>query len=322
MKKFLLLCCCVLLLSGCGIKANYVAVINKDKSMDVNIIMAYDDEFIETMLSFESGSEGDVEYTEEQKWQFIEESFSEEEDFESKGYSKSRYDQDGYKGYSYTVKINNIDEVTGDAEKYDIFGSSENINETKMFKKDGNNYVANIEFESNEEVESGESYNLGLDFKYIVTLPNKPISHNATSVSEDGKTLTWDLSSNATTSIEYEFNFGNNMLLYFIIGGAVGICVIGAIVILATNMKKSKNKGNFSDVDNKKDEQPVQPVQPAQPVQPVQPVQPAQPVQPVQPAQPTQPTQPTQPAQPAQSVQPAQPTQSVEELMNSMPKDN
>ena len=104
MKKILLLCCCILLLSGCGIKANYVSVINKDKSMDISIIMAYDDEFIETMLSFNSGSDEEVEYTDEQKWQFIDEGIS-EENYESEGFVKERYEEGEYKGYSYTKKI-------------------------------------------------------------------------------------------------------------------------------------------------------------------------------------------------------------------------
>ena len=227
-------------MSWCGIKSNYVSVINKDKSMDVTIIMAFDDEFIETMLSFEGGSEEKVEYTDEQKWQFIEECFSEEQDFESQGFTKEKYDEAGYKGYAYTAKIDNIDKITGESEKYNIFGSGENIEDSKMFNKEGNKYIANIEYEANKDVESGSSYSLDLDFKYVVTLPNKPLSHNATSVSEDGKTLTWDLSSNDTTSIEYEFSFENNIMLFIIIGGVIGISAIGAIIILITNMKKNK----------------------------------------------------------------------------------
>lgn len=71
MKKFLLLFCCLLVLSGCSVKANYVSEINKNKSMDVSIIMAFDDEFIEAMLSFENGSEEETVYTDEQKWEYI-----------------------------------------------------------------------------------------------------------------------------------------------------------------------------------------------------------------------------------------------------------
>lgn len=39
--------------------------------MDVSIIMAFDDEFIEAMLSFENGSEEETVYTDEQKWEYI-----------------------------------------------------------------------------------------------------------------------------------------------------------------------------------------------------------------------------------------------------------
>jgi len=35
-----------------------------------------------------------------------------------------------------------------------------------------------------------------ITYNYEITLPTKPISNNATKVSNDGKTLTWDLKAN------------------------------------------------------------------------------------------------------------------------------
>ena len=43
-----------------------------------------------------------------------------------------------------------------------------------------------------------------MDLSLVVNLPNKPISHNATNVSNDGKSLTWNL---ATQQEDVELTF-------------------------------------------------------------------------------------------------------------------
>ena len=48
-------------------------------------------------------------------------------------------------------------------------------------------------------------YQSYFDLEYKVTLPEKPISSNATSVSEDGKTLTWKMTYRKKNSVQYEF---------------------------------------------------------------------------------------------------------------------
>ena len=105
-----------------------------------------------------------------------------------------------------------------------------------MFQKRGNNYFT--EFSAGEPVDTSdtEGYDITYNVKYIVNLPNKAISHNATEVSEDGKTLTWDLTQSLDT-ISYEFAFSNNTVMYIIIGVLV-VCAVVAFVLLN---KKKKN---------------------------------------------------------------------------------
>ena len=109
------------------------------------------------------------------------------------------------------------------------------------------------------------------EFKFVVSLPVKPVSNNADEVSADGKTLTWDLSKGAK-DIEFKFSFdgakdtedtkSNSIIstiggdkkasndekvdkkeskkdytLYFVIGGAA-VLVAGAIVFVGLNNKK------------------------------------------------------------------------------------
>lgn len=53
-------------------------------------------------------------------------------------------------------------------------------------------------------------YQSYFDLEYKVTLPEKPISSNATSVSEDGKTLTWKMTYRKKNSVQYEFKLGKD----------------------------------------------------------------------------------------------------------------
>lgn len=53
-------------------------------------------------------------------------------------------------------------------------------------------------------------YQSYFDSEYKVTLPEKPISSNATSVSEDGKTLTWKMTYRKKNSVQYEFKLGKD----------------------------------------------------------------------------------------------------------------
>ena len=53
-------------------------------------------------------------------------------------------------------------------------------------------------------------YQSYFDLEYKVTLPEKPISSNATTVSEDGKTLTWKMTYRKKNSVQYEFKLGKD----------------------------------------------------------------------------------------------------------------
>ena len=79
----------------------------------------------------------------------------------------------------------------------------------------------------------------GMEFKYVVTLPVKPKSHNASTVSEDGKTLTWNLATSEASNIQYEFSLLNMTHIYMIAGGAAGVLLV-IVVIALLIIKKGK----------------------------------------------------------------------------------
>ena len=182
-----------------------------------------------------------TEYTDEQKWEFVDTLFVSEDGSspESLGFTGERYQEEDYKGYTYTKNVGDIDSITADDASFNLTSDYLEISESKLFAKNGDNYVSKITFTPAEET---EGYQIESNITFTVTLPNKPISHNADSVSEDGKTLTWELTTNSQETIDFEFNFSSFPLIPVIIGAAaLLIIIIVVIVIVAKSKKGPKN---------------------------------------------------------------------------------
>lgn len=272
-KKLFAVIFALVLVTGCSMKTEYNMKINDDKSMDFSVILGLDDELIEGMASMDSSDseleyEDELEYddeldsdwdyteeteedlssqeetaelTEEQKWEYIDSMFEDSEDmsYEKYGFKKEKYEEGNYKGYKFVTTISNIDDISGEKANFDLT-DFQDLSKSVVFTKDGNKYKANFVLE-NENSESAEGMEVAFDIKYVVTLPNKAISHNATEVSKDGKTLTWDLLDAKSKNIEFEFSFEkNNTALYLGIG--IGAVVIVAAIVVCIVLKKKRNK--------------------------------------------------------------------------------
>ena len=77
-----------------------------------------------------------------------------------------------------------------------------------------------------------------MEFTYKVVLPVKAGNNNATKVSEDGKTLTWNLATDKASQIEFTFSLLNLTNVLIVVGVAL-LVVIGIVVALVV-MKKKK----------------------------------------------------------------------------------
>lgn len=262
MKKIIVLLVATLFLSGCTMQGNYEMEIKNDKSFDFSVIMAFDDELIDMMLSSENSdttgttdnqgttdTTGTVnnEYTDEERWAFIDSLAEDSSELKDAGYTTERYEKDGYKGIIATKTIDNIDDVTGENPNF-YLANYDTVGDAVMFKKNGDTYSANLILSAPDQAQINMNLNgTGIVSTFTVTLPNKPISHNAINVSEDGKTLTWNLTGNGSENIEFEFSFGNNMLLYIGLGIA-GLIVLLLIIFLV--IKRRKNKKNKTGLTN------------------------------------------------------------------------
>jgi len=229
--KLLALAFVMLLFAGC-VRYDVDMTINSDKSMDLKVTTAMADSVKGYMG--EEASNGE----------------KEKQELKDKGLDVEDYQQDGYTGYTVKKHYNNIDEVSstedvtanigaeGDAEK--LFKATKGFFGTTYkatFKsEDADSYSSQMQ--SYKDNESYKEYMKGMEIKFIVNLPSKAKSNNATTVSNDGKTLEWDLMT--TPNVEFEFEMTNTTNLIIVIGGA---CAVAAIIIsvVAVVIKKKKN---------------------------------------------------------------------------------
>ena len=81
------------------------------------------------------------------------------------------------------------------------------------------------------------------ELKYTVTLPAKAKTNNATEVSKDGKTLTWNLKYGEKNKVEYTFDLGNNSNVVMYVGiGVAALVVVGAVVLVLTKKKNNNTQ--------------------------------------------------------------------------------
>lgn len=273
----------VMLFTGCAIKLDVNMEISKEGKVNFGLIQAFDRELLTNMMNM-GGSE--TTYTDDELKQFLQQSLEESEEGESsdldiykqKGFTATEYVDDKFLGYKFSAIIDNIDKVSASEEN--VFNFSDmseltgSIQEQKLFKKDGNQYIAHFVFDpaSSSALDTEDSESDGTDdstddqmeqylnmieqiYTFTLTLPKTPISHNATTVSEDGKTLTWNLSKDAKTDINFTFvleeaktpvvatDNDSSLGLYIAIGAGV-LALIVIIIVLITSKKEPSNQNN------------------------------------------------------------------------------
>ncbi len=272
-KKIIGIILCALVLTGCEIKYEGNVEITKDGKMNMSIIMAYDRELISNLIYMQNNddllgedinSDEDESNVPEASMSEIRKYLEENKPEEQKGLEVSRYERNNFYGYQMSYEIENIDDVSSpDDIESSLFedlnikndsNDNDEKEETKMlFKKEKDTYYAKYLINDDTTNENFNLSMLNMSIKYTVTLPTKPIKHNADEVSEDGKTLSWNLSEldGEKEAIEYSFKLkdtpvaaakesGINTEMIMLIAGIVIIIIIIVIVLVlfARNNKK------------------------------------------------------------------------------------
>lgn len=259
--KYLLLVSVLTLLTGC-VKFNATMDIKKDKSMDFSIIYAFDTSLYGSQDLLED---------------------SDKKELESQGFIVEDYNQNNMKGFTIKKSISNIDDVSSTSDtNYDMSGLLNNSTDNNYFfkVKKGilkNTYIAKFKFDAKEsdlntdksnDTSSGvtndsdsidmddldlSSMTSNLDLSFNVKLPYSSISSNATTKNNDGKELTWNLSSSQEEMIEFEFELYNMTNIYI----GAGIILVLLIIIIISILNKKKNKPIKEQVNNNVEQEPV-----------------------------------------------------------------
>ncbi len=231
----------VFLLTGC-VKMDYSMEIKNDKSMDLVMIEAVNQELLE-----ESGS--DISSLIEKE---------ELEKLEKKGYQVKTYKKDAMVGYQIEKKIKNIDTVSSTKkissnlgirgeQKKNIFsyqkGFFKNTYQANLTINDSKEVINGLDEKDtiSEEIEDSVSFDedsllsdtldyssmmSSMDLKFKVKLPYKAIHNNATEKSKDQKILTWDLLNFKEDVIQFEFSLYNWENIMMVLGGIVFLLVL------------------------------------------------------------------------------------------------
>ena len=162
------------------------------------------------------------------------------EELRAKGFTVADYAQDGYKGYLLTR--NDLRPNEGKSElggMYDFVYTREGRRCSLHVPLNG----AQNDFSFDEIAAVASTItSYGGSVRFRIRLPVQPVSHNATSVSEDGKTLTWDLLNlGDRTSIDLTFEMdpvraflSATWWIFVLIGGILllGLCVLIPVLVL------------------------------------------------------------------------------------------
>ena len=260
-KSFKVLCLMLVafMMSGC-MKFNMNMDINSDKSMNLELIVAFANEMMG------SSNETNMDNSEIQK-------------LKDNGFNVEEYSDDTMTGYTISTKINNIDDVS--TEKDTMFNLNDIFNGEKLSDiftvKKGflkNTYIVKIGEEESTDMTNEIEDDLNstysddsllatddadlsmllnsMDINFTINLPYKAISSNATDTENNGKTLVWQptSASNSSSNIEFSFELYNMTNIYLMVGIVILIIVIIIILVVKHCKKTKSNKSSLNSQKN------------------------------------------------------------------------
>ena len=226
--KYLIVGLFLILLTGCS-SYDMSMSINKNKSMDLSIYIV------------STSSEEISKYIDSLK-----------EKYESNDFNVEEFTKDNNYGIRISKHYDNIDNnsFAERTDKFDLLylynNDYDKSIETKIFNVDkgfaSNRYAANFFVDlTNIDIDLSNT-----KVTFTVNLPKGSVSNNASTLSEDGNTLTWNITNKGRTDIEFVFEVGSYDTIYFIV--AICIAIFLVFSIISAILSKSGDVSS-SDVD-------------------------------------------------------------------------
>ncbi len=235
----ILLIFAVMTLSGC-IDAKYHLTVNKDGSGDLSYSMLMDQKLLAFASAYGEDGGGDP----------LAEALNEAK---ASGFTIANLNENGMTGFRADKHIENLQESI---EKGELFGQDNagssikpevGLAVDKGFLKTRYTFDSNLDLSEISGLDSSGSAEIdklaegmlkSVNFRFALTMPVEPLTHNASTTEDEGKTLVWNLipgqnnEMNMTTEV---WNINNIAML----GGGILIILIVVAVILIKNRKSN-----------------------------------------------------------------------------------
>lgn len=223
-KLFIIALSLMLLVSGCS-NVNTTMKINKDKSMNLSYIISLDKNYLGNKTFNDLFSSKNI------------------NNLENNGYNVTDYEDDNNFGYKISTNVKDIDNISSSEDlKINLLSLlySNVQDELYIFKRtDGvlkNQYEANFSVDLSEALQENPNILTNmvttpvLSYSFSLELPSEVITSNATNISADKKTLTWQFDNiyNNHSNITFTFEAYNKPMLYMLY---VGIGLLGLIIL-------------------------------------------------------------------------------------------
>ena len=238
--KSVILILLIVILCGCSTISTNMQI-NKDKSMNITYLITLDKDYLGNKTFNELFSSKNINY------------------LKNNGYSVTDYEDEDNFGYKVSANIKDIDTIS-QAENlkinlYDLL-YSDIQNELYIFSREEkilkNKYTADFYVNLTDALSNNSNVLTDMltppkvRYEFTLNLPEKSLSNNATDVSDDGKTLTWEFDNimSGTNNINFTFELYNKqaLIVLYVFIGLAGLIALSLIVKLFSWIGDASNK--------------------------------------------------------------------------------
>ena len=230
----------LLVLTGC-VDVNYEVTLNKDGTADVTYVYGFDKETLKQMETTADDMTNDM-----------------RQNAEASEYEIESYSDDNVEGFKAKKHVEDLAKISLEEAFGSEYVTDSEENQLKVEKKGLKTvYSQNAKI----DLTSMDSSMISLvTMKYTVKLPAKAGKNNASEVSKDGKTLTWNLKAGEVNEISFEAS--SNALVTVAIIIVVALIIIGATVAVIIALKKPrKEKDKAEKTETVKEEKETAPTE-------------------------------------------------------------